>query len=143
MSALVFYEKPACVGNARQQALLRAQGVEFTVRDLLSEPWTVETLRAFFGATPVSEWFNQSAPAVKDGEVDPDSCTEADALALMMEEPILIRRPLLQLGELRQSGFCEGPVLGALGVLLDEQEDLQACPMDAASTSVPSCGEPA
>lgn len=143
MSALVFYEKSACVGNARQQALLRAQGVEFTVRDLLSEPWSADRLRAFFGSTPVSEWFNESAPAVKSGQVNPHNCSEAEALALMLQEPILIRRPLLQLGELRQSGFHEGPVLDALGVLLDEQEDLQACPMDAASTSVPSCGEPA
>jgi hypothetical protein len=52
----------------------------------------------------------------------------------MVADPILIRRPLLELGELRQSGFVKGPVLEALGVILNPAENLQECPMaDGAS----------
>jgi hypothetical protein len=50
-------------------------------------------------------------------------------LALMVEDPILIRRPLLEFGELRQSGFEAGSVLTALGVALNPNENLQDCPM--------------
>lgn len=140
MDRLVFYEKPGCVGNAQQQALLREQGVELEVRDLLSEPWSPSRLRPFFGKTPPMEWFNLSAPSVKSGEVSIHDCTEAEALLLMLANPLLIRRPLLELGDIHQSGFVEGPVLDALGVRLTPGQDLQSCPMDDAR---PQGGDPA
>lgn len=132
MTELVFYEKPGCVGNRMQKSLLRSQGVGFQVRDLLSHPWTAESLRAFFADKPVAEWFNNSAPQVKSGEIPVNSLTEEQALKLMLQEPILIRRPLMELGDIRQSGFVAGPVIEALEVVLDPQENLQDCPMDAA-----------
>jgi len=139
MAELIFYEKPGCVGNGMQQSLLRRQGVTFEVRDLLSHPWNAGELRGYFGDAPVSQWFNASAPRVKSGEIPLAALSEADALALMLADPILIRRPLLAYGELRQSGFVPGPVLTALAVDLDPQENLQDCPMDAAQ---PVCEGP-
>ncbi len=128
MSDLVFYEKPGCVGNNRQKALLREHGIPFEVRDLLSTPWTTDTLRAFFSDTPVSQWFNDSAPRVKSGEIPIDRIDEIAALRLMVDDPILIRRPLMACNGLKQSGFIPGPVLDYLGVQLDTQKDLQSCP---------------
>ena len=71
MSAVVFYEKPGCLTNARQKALLRSGGCELTVRNLLTEPWTEARLHAFLEALPVREWFNPGAPKIKSGEIDP------------------------------------------------------------------------
>lgn len=139
MDELVFYEKPGCVGNGMQKSLLHRQGIAFQVRDLLSHPWTAEALRAYFGAEPVTQWFNNSAPRVKSGEIAIDAVTQAEALELMLQDPILIRRPLLELGEIKQSGFVPGPVLAALQVNLDPSENLQDCPMDA---SQPVCEDP-
>ncbi len=117
-----------------QQSLLRGQGVGFVVRDLLSEPWSAARLRTYFAEKPVAEWFNTTAPAVKSGDIPIGELNEQQALALMVADPILIRRPLLELGELRQSGFVKGPVLEALGVILNPAENLQECPMaDGAS----------
>lgn len=129
MSELVFYEKPGCVGNGMQQGVLLSQGVRFEVRDLLSEPWSVERLRPFFADKPVAAWFNETAPAIKSGEIAIHDLSETEALALMIQTPILIRRPLLAFGALKQSGFAAGPVLDALGVVLDAADDLQSCPM--------------
>ena len=131
MNELTFYEKPGCVGNQRQKALLRALGISFQVKDLLTTAWTTETLRPFFADKPVAAWFNASAPKVKSGEIRVHAVDEAQALALMVAEPLLICRPLLECGELRQSGFSDGPVLEALGVRLEPGKDLQACPMEA------------
>lgn len=139
MNRVAFYEKPGCVGNRRQQVALRAQGVELEVYDLLSQPWTRESLRPFFGSLPVADWFNLSAPAIKSGEIDILRCTEEQALALMLAEPLLIRRPLLELGEIRQAGFADGPALAALGIRPDADEDLQSCPM---SDAAPVCETP-
>jgi len=125
---LLFWEKPGCQGNRRQQALLREQGIEADIRDLLQQPWTARELRPFFGDKPVERWFNDSAPALRSGNTDIRNIDADVALLLMVNDPILIRRPLLQLGELKQSGFEPGPVLDALGIVLDDRQDLQACP---------------
>jgi nitrogenase-associated protein len=139
MVELLFYEKPGCVGNDMQKSLLRSQGVSFQVRDLLSHPWTADSLRVFFGEKPVAEWFNSSAPQVKSGEIAVDSLTEEEALSLMLREPILIRRPLMELSGIRQSGFVPGPVLEALQVNIDPAARLQDCPMDGTQ---PMCEDP-
>lgn len=128
MNSLVFYEKPGCIGNQRQKAELSAHGVAFEVKDLLSEIWTLRSLRPFFADMPIAQWFNSSAPRVKSGELDINNLTEMQAMALMIEDPLLIRRPLLQLGSVRQSGFGPGPVIDELQIALDSEIDLQSCP---------------
>jgi len=105
MADVIFFEKPGCGGNARQKALLESAGHRVFARDLLGEPWTVASLRPFFGDRPVADWFNRAAPAVKNGEVVPETMDEASALAAMVERPLLIRRPLMQVGEQRDCGF--------------------------------------
>ena len=126
--ALTFYEKPGCIGNARQKAILRAQGHALTVRNLLTEPWTAERLRPFFGERAVRAWFNPTAPRIKAGEVCPDALDEASALALMIEDPLLIRRPLIDCEFGVGCGFEASPLLSALGVAFAEGDDFQSCP---------------
>ena len=99
MARLAFWEKPGCGGNARQKALLAAAGHELVVRSLLAEPWTAERLLQFLEHLPVAEWFNLAAPRVKSGEVDPAGVTREEALALLLAEPLLIRRPLMELAD--------------------------------------------
>ena len=99
MATVVFYEKPGCVSNRRQKAMLLAAGHQVIAKNLLSEAWRAERLRAFFGSLPVQNWFNYSAPAIKIGQIRPEILDEERALDLMLENPLLIRRPLLQVGE--------------------------------------------
>lgn len=124
MTAVVFYEKPGCASNRRQQQLLRAAGVELQVRSLLDEPWTAEGLRRFFAGRPVGEWFNRAAPAIKSGALDPLQLDGEQALALLLAEPLLIRRPLLQLGAAHLVGFDPA----ALNALLPAGQQLPAAP---------------
>lgn len=135
MTRIVFYEKPGCATNARQQRLLRAAGIDLEVRDLLGEPWTAERLLAFFADRPVSEWFNRAAPAVKAGAVLPEALDRAQALALLLATPLLIRRPLLQLGTAHLAGFDPA----ALNALLPAQHRLQEQP----AAAIDSCSREA
>jgi nitrogenase-associated protein len=105
MARVVFYEKPGCKGGTKQKVLLTAAGHEVVAQSLLTEPWTVENLRSFFGDRPISEWFNPSSPRLKSGEVIPEKLDEKTALSLMVQDPLLIRRPLLQVGDRREFGF--------------------------------------
>jgi len=113
LATIVFYEKPGCGTNARQKRALEAAGHTIIAKDLLHEPWTADRLRGFFGSVPVAAWFNAAAPRVKSGEIDPNSLTAAAALALMLSEPLLIRRPLIEAEGQRSAGF-EGEVVSFL-----------------------------
>ena len=96
MTQLTFWEKPGCEGNARQKAILTAAGHQLTVKSILEEPWDASTLRAFFGDLPVAHWFNRAAVEVKTGEIVPEAFDAEAALALMVDNPLMIRRPLMQ-----------------------------------------------
>ncbi len=139
MVTVIFYEKPGCINNTRQKALLKAAGHEVLSRNLLTEPWTAERLRLFFGELPVTEWFNRSAPQIKSGEVVPEQLDAERALMLMMKEPLLIRRPLIQISDRREIGFDMELIDRWVGLApVDEShkaisenlmsQDLQTCP---------------
>jgi nitrogenase-associated protein len=115
MATVIFYGKPGCASNAKQQQWLRDAGHTVVAKDLLSTVWQAEELLKFFDGLPVSQWFNVNAPAVKYGELDPGGLTADAALALLLAEPLLIRRPLLQVGEERRVGFDADTVAAWLG----------------------------
>jgi nitrogenase-associated protein len=96
MTHIVFFEKPGCGGNARQRTALEATGHTLERRNLLTAHWTRPSLLAFLAPLPVPDWFNRAAPRIKSGEVVPETLAAEAALALLLVEPLLIRRPLMQ-----------------------------------------------
>lgn len=128
MAVVTFYAKPGCINNKRQHRLLLEAGHDVHVRDLLRESWTPERLERFFGAMPVSAWFNTSAPRVKSGEVRPALLTRAQALALMVQDPLLIRRPLMESDGRTGFGFEPTDVDAWLGLARVPDADLENCP---------------
>lgn len=123
MATIVFYEKPGCGNNTKQKVWLAASGHTVLAKNLLIEKWTAERLRPFFGELPVAQWFNMAAPDVKSGEVDPTAYTAEEALAMMVEQPLLIRRPLMDVeGELR-AGFDAGEVDAWIGLNDSQPKD--------------------
>jgi nitrogenase-associated protein len=138
MAVVHFYEKPGCAGNKRQRELLLEAGHIVFVHDLLRQPWSKrpDELRSFFGDLPVADWFNRSAPAIKNGEVLPEALDETQAIALMIADPLLIRRPLLEADGRRRTGFDAGEIEAWLEADVG-RENLENCPKCA---HVPACG---
>ncbi|MBI3774947.1 MAG: hypothetical protein HY273_05235 [Gammaproteobacteria bacterium] len=132
-ATIVFYEKPGCANNARQKLLLRNAGHEVIAKNLFDAPWTAGRLRMFFGDLPVPEWFNRAAPRVKSGEIVPEVINAPGALALMLADPLLIRRPLMECSGKYIAGFDAARVADWIGAPLvrDEHDDLQTCRRDA------------
>ena len=131
MATIHFYEKPGCINNTRQKQLLSKAGHLLVVYDLLAQPWAEnrEKLRSFFGDMPVADWFNRSAPAIKNGEIDPESVSEQQAIDLMAANPLLIRRPLLEVDGRRRSGFDAERIEAWLGLAIDASApSLETCP---------------
>jgi nitrogenase-associated protein len=129
VATVIFYEKPGCAGNARQKELLRRAGHELEVRDLLTWPWTASELRAFFTDLPVADWFNRAAPRVKSGEVVPEAFSPDEALSALLADPILIRRPLMQVDERREAGFLAAVVDEWIGLAPVEPVGTREAPL--------------
>jgi len=138
MATIIFYEKPGCKNNTKQKALLKAAGHIVDDRNLLTTAWTKETLRPFFGDLPVTKWFNATAPRIKSQEIIPVQLEPDTALKLMIADPLLIRRPLLQVGDRQEVGFDKQKIAAWIGlealetapqVVYDRllQEDLETC----------------
>jgi nitrogenase-associated protein len=141
MAEVIFYEKPGCGGNARQKALLEEAGHRLIVRDILSTVWTEQTLRPFFGDRPVAEWFNRAAPAVKSGAVVPEALGEAEALALLLADHLLIRRPLMRVGDCSARGFDVDAVDAWIGLARKPDGNVEGCPKpDMGPCPVPAQG---
>jgi len=105
MALVKFWEKPGCKGNNKQKEILLASGHELEVHSLLTEAWSAATLRLFFADLPLPQWFNPTNPQIKSGEIVPEDLNAQQALDLMVAEPLLIVRPLMQVGEQRMAGF--------------------------------------
>lgn len=128
MTTVIFYEKPGCGNNTKQKVLLAAAGHTVQAKSLLTEPWTRDRLLAFFGKRPVAEWFNRAAPKVKSGEVIPEALDADTALAMMLAEPLLIRRPLIEVDGRREVGFDPAVIDAWLGLNRKAEGDLESCP---------------
>jgi nitrogenase-associated protein len=136
MATVIFYEKPECANNKRQKRLLMDAGHTVIAKNLLTETWQAEQLRLFFQGLAVRDWFNYSAPAIKVGEIDPETLNEQQALALMLENPLLIRRPLMQVGEQHKAGFDPAQIDQWLGLTaINTEQDLESCPRSASASS--------
>ncbi len=145
MAEVTFYEKPGCAGNARQKKLLAAAGHTIVARDLRSESWTSVKLMSFFSSLPIADWFNRNAPAVKSGEIVPETLNESTAIALLIDNPLLIRRPLLQVGDERLVGFDTDAVSAWIGLGdAPPGEDMEACrakPGESCASGLPEAGQ--
>ncbi len=115
-----FYEKPGCGGNARQKEKLIKAGCTLVVKNLLETKWTSSELREYFGQKPLENWFNMTAPSIKDGLVNPALLSAEEALEAMIKEPILIKRPLIKKGDVKLSGFDPDEIKEKLGIEVGE-----------------------
>ena len=127
MSTVLFYEKPGCMTNAMQKILLRTAGLHVVERNILREKWSAERLRTFFTGMPIPAWFNPAAPSIRDGKIKPGGMSEEQALAHMLAEPLLIRRPLIEVDELHFAGFEPEILAQSLGGDWPSAERVREC----------------
>ena len=68
-------------------------------RDFFQEPFSEEELRALIGDRSPAEVFSWKSPSFRKMGIDRDSLDDDGMIALMLEEPRLIRRPITAIGD--------------------------------------------
>lgn len=116
MKRLVLYSKAGCTSCIKARQYLLKQGIAFTERDMFKHPLDKLELTAIVEQQPVSELFSSRSPSAKALGLLDRPHTDEELLAHMLEEPRLIRRPLLVAGDKVVVGFNPA----ALQEVLDE-----------------------
>ncbi len=73
--------------------------METEERDFFADPFTVDELRELIGARPVSDYFSWRSPSFRKLGLNRDELTDDRMIELMVGEPRLVRRPLIQTAE--------------------------------------------
>lgn len=127
MADILFFEKPGCINNEKQKKILLAAGHTLQCVDILKYPWNFDRLLPFIKGKKPEQIINHTAPAVKKGKIEPKSLSFSKAMALMIEDPILIKRPLIEVDGLSIQGFESKRLKPYLGTW-DGREDVITCP---------------
>lgn len=102
---VIFFEKPGCINNSRQKNMIAEAGHSIKALSLLTYQWNKEELLSYFTGMNVQDWFNPTAPRVKNGTVNPLTIDAETALSEMLNDPLLIRRPLIAVNGIKACGF--------------------------------------
>ena len=78
------------------KASLSQDGVEVNERDFFKDGFEEAELRDLLGDTPPADVFSWRSPSARKLGLDRDTVTADELIRLMLDEPRLIRRPLIQ-----------------------------------------------
>ena len=124
---VIFYEKTGCYGNKRQKELLGLSGISFETRSLLDTKWNSATLNLFFKDLEKENIVNPFAPQIKKAQIDINSLSKDELINIMCENPILIKRPLLEVGDEKICGFDIEKINSLLDSNICESTKISTC----------------
>lgn len=80
------------------KASLSQDGIEIDERDFFKDGFTEAELRDLLGDTPPADVFSWRSPSARKLGLDKNTAPADELISLMVGEPRLIRRPLIQVG---------------------------------------------
>ena len=73
-------------------------GADLVERDFFKDPFTKKELISLIGGTPIRDVFSFKSPSFRRLGLEADRLSDSRLLDLMMDDPRLIRRPLVVAG---------------------------------------------
>lgn len=97
MEKVTIYHNPNCGTSRNVLAIIRHAGIEPQVIEYLQNPPSREKLLDLVAAMGISfqELVRKNVPEYNQHGLDKEAVTEDDILDAMMEDPILINRPIV------------------------------------------------
>ena len=80
-------------------AELSHKGILLDERDFFSQRFNEEELRALIGGLPVADYFSFNSPSFKKLGLSREDLSDGQLLRMMIAEPRMVRRPLIQIGD--------------------------------------------
>jgi nitrogenase-associated protein len=127
MAFIQFFEKPGCINGEKQKNILIKAGNILECVNILAHSWSREELALFIAVKDPTLIMNYTAPAIKKGEIIPANLSYDEAVTLMIENPLLIKRPLIRVDGMSVQGFTDERLTPYLGSW-DGTDDVITCP---------------
>lgn len=116
MTQATIYHNPRCSKSRQTLQLLQDRGINPEVVPYLENPPDRERLKTLLGQLGMKprELMRRSEQAYKDRKLDDPSLSDAELIDAMVEEPILIERPIVVVGQRAALGRPPEQVLDLL-----------------------------
>ena len=95
MTAIDIYLKPACTTCRKAVADLASRGFELRRHDLAKDPPPPELLGRLIEELGIENVMNPRGRTLRERGIELGALTAEDAIRLILEEPNLMRRPLV------------------------------------------------
>lgn len=108
------YHNPKCSKSRATMALLASENIDLDVIEYLKTPPDAETLTALLAklGMPARDLIRTGEDEFKAAGIDLESATEADLIGLMVKQPKLIERPIVEVDDAARIGRPPEQVLG-------------------------------
>ncbi len=99
--AIIMYHNPRCTKSRQTLQLLRDRGIEPRIIEYLKEPPSPEALAEILGMLGMEprELMRRKESVYKEKQLDDPGLSHEDLLAAMVDNPILIERPIVINGQ--------------------------------------------
>ncbi|RLQ98243.1 Spx/MgsR family RNA polymerase-binding regulatory protein [Falsibacillus albus] len=97
MEELIFYTYPSCTSCRKAKKWLKANSIEFSERHIFRDPPTLDELMGILSHTTegLDEILATRSQSYKDLSVDINDLHLSEILQLILDNPKLLRRPIL------------------------------------------------
>jgi len=93
---------------------LQAKKAAFEEREYGNNPFTEKELRGIIGAEPVEKFLNTRTPLYREKNMKLKPPSKDEAIKLMLQDPNLLKRPVIIKGKKKLAGFNEAEVKALL-----------------------------
>jgi regulatory protein spx len=94
---VTLYLTPSCTSCRKARAWFEERGIEYTERNILTEPLTEDEIKSILRLTEdgTEEIISKNSNTYKELNVDIDSLPLKQLYQLIMENPKMLRRPIM------------------------------------------------
>jgi len=109
---VTLYTTPSCTSCRKAKAWLEEHSIDYIERNILANPLTVEEIKSILRLTEegTSEIISTSSKTFQELNIDIESLSLIELYTLIMENPKMVRRPIIQDEKRLQVGYNEDEI---------------------------------
>jgi regulatory protein spx len=109
---VTLYTTPSCTSCRKAKAWLEEHSIDYIERNILANPLTVEEIKSIFRLTEegTSEIISTNSKTFQELNIDIESLSLIELYTLIMENPKMVRRPMIQDEKRLQVGYNEDEI---------------------------------